>query len=44
MLDRILGKEIAAYVKRHRGMVMVALALMIVASLFQVVPVYLLQP
>jgi ATP-binding cassette, subfamily B, bacterial MsbA len=44
MLERILGKEIAAYVKRHRGMVMIALALMIVASLFQVVPVYLLQP
>jgi subfamily B ATP-binding cassette protein MsbA len=44
MLERILGKEIATYVKRHRGMVMVALALMIVASLFQVVPVYLLQP
>ena len=44
MLNRILGKEIAAYVKQHRGMVMVALALMIVASLFQVVPVYLLQP
>ena len=44
MLDKILGKEIAAYVKRHRGMVIIALALMIVASLFQVVPVYLLQP
>ncbi len=44
MLDRILGKEIASYVKRHRGMVAAAVALMIVASLFQVVPVYLLQP
>lgn len=44
MLSRILGKEIAAYVKRHRGMVVCALCLMIIASLFQVVPVYLLQP
>ncbi|EFK07749.1 putative Lipid A export ATP-binding/permease protein MsbA [delta proteobacterium NaphS2] len=44
MLDRILGKEIASYVNRHRGMVVTAVALMIVASLFQVVPVYLLQP
>jgi subfamily B ATP-binding cassette protein MsbA len=44
MLDFIIGKEIAAYIKRHRGMVICALVLMAISSLFVVVPAYLLQP
>lgn len=44
MLDRIIGKEIASYIMRHRGMVICALVLMAISSLFVVVPAYLLQP
>jgi ATP-binding cassette, subfamily B, bacterial MsbA len=44
MIDLILGKEIASYVRRHRGMVICALVLMAISSLFVVVPAYLLQP
>lgn len=44
MLDYILGKNIAHYVKRHRGLVILSLVLTAVASLFVVVPAYLLQP
>lgn len=44
MLDLILGKDIASYVKRHRGMVICSLVLMAISSLFVVVPAYLLQP
>jgi len=44
MLDFIIGKEIATYIKRHRGMVICALVLMAISSLFVVVPAYLLQP
>ncbi len=44
MLDRILGKEIAHYVKAHRGLVILALALTALSTLFVVVPAYLLQP
>jgi ATP-binding cassette, subfamily B, bacterial MsbA len=44
MLDFILGKEIAAYVRRHRGLVILSFVLTAVASLFVVVPAYLLQP
>jgi len=44
MIDIILGKEIAAYVRRHRGMVICALALMVISSVFVVIPAYLLQP
>jgi len=44
MLDRILGKEIASYVRRHSGMVICSLILMAISSLFVVVPAYLLQP
>jgi ATP-binding cassette, subfamily B, bacterial MsbA len=44
MIDFVLGKEIAVYVRRHRGMVICALVLMAVSSLFVVVPAYLLQP
>jgi subfamily B ATP-binding cassette protein MsbA len=44
MLDLILGKEIASYVKRHRGLVICALILSAISSLFVVIPAYLLQP
>jgi len=44
MLDFILGKDIASYIRRHRGLVVCALVLTAVSSLFVVVPAYLLQP
>ena len=44
MLDFILGKDIASYVIRHRGLVVCSLVLTAVSSLFTVVPVLLLQP
>jgi subfamily B ATP-binding cassette protein MsbA len=44
MLDIILGKDIASYVKRHRGLVACALVLAAISSLFVVIPAYLLQP
>jgi subfamily B ATP-binding cassette protein MsbA len=44
MLDFVLGKDIAAYIRRHRGMVFLSLLLAAVSSLFVVVPAYLLQP
>jgi subfamily B ATP-binding cassette protein MsbA len=44
MLKRILGKDIAFYVSRHRGLVIFSVVLTAVASLFVVIPAYLLQP
>lgn len=44
MLDYILGKEIASYVKRHRTLVICSLVLTAISSLCVVVPAYLLQP
>ncbi len=44
MLDFILGKDIASYVKRHRGLVICSLVLTGISALFVVVPAYLLQP
>ncbi|MFO7984858.1 MAG: ABC transporter ATP-binding protein [Desulfatiglandaceae bacterium] len=44
MLDFILGKEIAGYVRQHRGLVVLSLVLTAIASIFVVVPAYLLQP
>ncbi|MBW1999298.1 MAG: ABC transporter ATP-binding protein [Deltaproteobacteria bacterium] len=44
MLDRILGKEIASYVRAHRGLVISALVLTFIASIFVIVPAYLIQP
>ncbi|MBW2114988.1 MAG: ABC transporter ATP-binding protein [Deltaproteobacteria bacterium] len=44
MLDFILGKDIASYVKRHRGLVVCAILLTALSSLFVVIPAYLLQP
>ncbi len=44
MLDAVLGKDIARYVRAHRGLVAAAVALTAVSALFVVVPAYLLQP
>lgn len=44
MLDRILGKDIAFYVRGHRGLIVCAILLAAVSTLFVVVPAYLLQP
>jgi ATP-binding cassette, subfamily B, bacterial MsbA len=44
ILDFILGSEIAFYIRRHRAMVFLALALTAVSSIFVVIPAYLLQP
>jgi subfamily B ATP-binding cassette protein MsbA len=44
MLERILGKEIAHYVRAHRGLVATAIVLTAISALFVVVPAYLLQP
>lgn len=44
MLERILGKEIAHYVRAHRGLVVLAILLTAFSALFVVVPAYLLQP
>lgn len=44
MLDLILGKDIASYIRRHRGMVWCTIILTALSSLFVVIPAYLLQP
>lgn len=44
MLDRILGKDLARYVKDHRGLLVCAIVLTGVSALFVVIPVYLIQP
>ncbi|MBW1797282.1 MAG: ABC transporter ATP-binding protein [Deltaproteobacteria bacterium] len=44
MLNFVLGKEIASYVRRHRGLVVCALVLTAISTLFVVIPAYLLQP
>ena len=44
MFDYILGKNIAYYVKAHRGLIIWAIILTAISSLFVVVPAYLLQP
>jgi subfamily B ATP-binding cassette protein MsbA len=44
MLERILGKDIASYVKDHRGFLVCAIILTAISSLFLVIPAYLLQP
>lgn len=44
MLDVILGKEIAFYVREHKPLLFTAIALTILASLLTVVPAYLIQP
>jgi len=44
MLDFILAKDIAAYVRRHKGLVVSSFILTVVSSLVAVVPAYLIQP
>lgn len=44
MLDKILGKDIAAYVKSHHLLLAVAITLTALAAVFTVIPAYLLQP
>jgi len=44
MLNYILGKDLAHYVKAHRGLLICSLVLTALSALFVVVPVYLIQP
>ena len=44
MLERIIGKNIAYYVKQHRGLVAVSIILMAISSILVVVPAFLIQP
>jgi subfamily B ATP-binding cassette protein MsbA len=44
MLDLILGKDIAFYVRQHRGLIACAIVFTAISALFVVVPAYLLQP
>lgn len=44
MLEFILGKDIARYVRRHKALMFVSMGLTAISSLFLVVPAYLLQP
>jgi subfamily B ATP-binding cassette protein MsbA len=44
ILDRILGKEIAFYIKAHRGLVFVSLLLTAVASILTLFPILLVKP
>jgi len=44
VLDFILGKDISSYVRRHRALVICAIVLTALSSLFVVIPAYLLQP
>jgi subfamily B ATP-binding cassette protein MsbA len=44
MIERILGKDIADYVKAHRLLIATAIILTALAAIFTVVPAYLLQP
>lgn len=44
MLDRIIGKNIASYVKQHKGLVVLSIVLMALSSIFVVVPAFLIQP
>ena len=44
MLDKILGKDITTYVKAHRGLILLAIVLSALSSLFILIPAYLLKP
>jgi subfamily B ATP-binding cassette protein MsbA len=44
MLNRILGKDLARYVKAHRGLLITSFVLTGVSALFMVIPAYLIQP
>jgi subfamily B ATP-binding cassette protein MsbA len=44
MIEKILGKDIALYIKGHRFLIAVAIILTALAAIFTVIPAYLLQP
>jgi len=44
MINSLLGKEIASYVKRHKSLLICALVLTALSSLLVVIPALLLQP
>ncbi len=44
MIDRIFGRDIAPYIRGHRGLIIVAVVLSALSALFVVVPAYLLEP
>jgi subfamily B ATP-binding cassette protein MsbA len=44
MIDFILGKEIAYYVRQHRALLIATILLAALSSLFVFIPAYLLQP
>jgi subfamily B ATP-binding cassette protein MsbA len=44
MLDRILGKDLAHYVRAHRALLFCSMGFTAIAALFVVIPAYLLQP
>jgi subfamily B ATP-binding cassette protein MsbA len=44
MLNFILGKEIASYVRLHSGLVVCAVVLAAISTLLVVIPAYLIQP
>jgi subfamily B ATP-binding cassette protein MsbA len=44
MLEKILGEDIALYVKAHRGLITAAIVLTALSALLVLVPAYLLQP
>jgi subfamily B ATP-binding cassette protein MsbA len=44
MLDYILGKDLARYVRAHRSLIFCSMALTACSALFVVIPAYILQP
>jgi ATP-binding cassette, subfamily B, bacterial MsbA len=44
MLNFILGKDLARYVRAHRGLLLVSMILTACSAVFVVIPAYLLQP
>jgi subfamily B ATP-binding cassette protein MsbA len=44
MFTKILGTDIAAYVKAHQGLIIMAMILSALSSVFIVIPAYLLKP
>jgi len=44
MIDRIFGRDIAPYIRSHRGLIIVAVVLSALSALFVLVPAYLLEP
>jgi ATP-binding cassette, subfamily B, bacterial MsbA len=44
MLERILGKDLAYYVKAHQGLLLCSLGFTVISAVFYVIPAYILQP